>query len=124
MKAVVPCSRVVEAVASNLAGMAGPTSLSQSVVWELQRDYYERRASEAFAEVPHEVVDNPFVCAACARVVLGFLRDCARGGLDPSEPLYVVELGAGAGRFAHGFVRELGARLGRSCRSRCRRSCM
>ena len=44
-------------------------------------------------------------------MVVGFLRDCARGGLDPSEPLYVVELGAGAGRFAHGCVRELGERL-------------
>jgi hypothetical protein len=88
----------------------GPAPLSQSRVWNLQRDYYERTASEAFAEIPHQVVDNPFVAAAFARVVLGFLRDCARGGLDPSEPLYVVELGAGAGRFAHGFVRELAAR--------------
>ncbi len=86
-------------------------SLSQSPVWDLLRAYYERQASEAFAEVPHQVVDNPFVAAAYARVVLGFVRDVARGRLDPSEPLYVVELGAGAGRFAHGFVRELGARL-------------
>lgn len=86
-------------------------SLSRSSIWGLQRAYYAQRASQAFAEVPHQVVDNPFVAAAFARVVLGFLRDSARGGLDPSEPLYVVELGAGAGRFAHGFVRELGARL-------------
>jgi hypothetical protein len=89
----------------------GPVSLSQSPVWALQRAYYERRASEAFAEVPHQVVDNPFVAAAYARVVIGFLRDCARGRLERSEPLYVVELGAGAGRFAHGFRRELDARL-------------
>jgi hypothetical protein len=86
-------------------------SLSRSPIWDLQRAYYERRASGAFAEVPHQVVDNPFVAAAYARVVLGFLRDVARGGLDPSEPLFVVEVGAGAGRFAHGFVRELAARL-------------
>ena len=33
----------------------------------------------------------------------------ARGGLDLDEPLYVVELGAGPGRFAHGFRRELDA---------------
>ncbi len=86
-------------------------SLSRSSIWELQRAYYAQRASEAFAEVPHQVVDNPFVAAAYARVVLGFLRDWARGGLDPSEPLFIVELGAGAGRFAHRFVRELAARL-------------
>ncbi len=82
--------------------------LSQSPVWDLQRDYYERNATGAFAEIPHQAVDNPFVAAAYARVVIGYLRDCA---LDPAEPLYVVELGAGAGRFAHGLVRELGARM-------------
>ena len=86
-------------------------SLSQSRVWNLQRAYYERAGAEAFAEVPHQIVDNPYVARAFARVVVGFLRDWARGGLDPSEPLYVVELGAGAGRFAHGCVRELGERL-------------
>jgi hypothetical protein len=77
-------------------------------VWELQRAYYEREASEAFAQVPHQIVDNPYVSTAFARVVLGFWRDCA---LDPAEPLYVVELGAGAGRFAHGCVRALGERM-------------
>ncbi len=82
--------------------------LSQSPVWDLQRDYYERNATGAFAEIPHAAVDNPFVAAAYARVVIGYLRDCA---LDPAAPLYVVELGAGAGRFAHGLVRELGARM-------------
>jgi hypothetical protein len=82
--------------------------LSQSRLWELQRAYYEREASEAFAQVPHQIVDNPYVSRAFARVVLGFLRDCRP---DPDEPLYVVELGAGAGRFAHGFVRELSERM-------------
>jgi hypothetical protein len=80
-------------------------------VWELQRAYYEREASEAFAQVPHQIVDNPYVATAFARVVLGFWRDGARAGLDPSEPLYVIELGAGAGRFAHGCVRELAGRM-------------
>ena len=65
-------------------------------MWDLQRAYYEREASEAFAQVPHQIVDNPFVAATFARVVAGFLRDCARGPLDLTEPLYVVELGAGA----------------------------
>jgi hypothetical protein len=76
-------------------------------VWNLQRAFYEERASEAFAEIPHQAVDNPWVAAAYARVIVGFLRDST---LDPSQPLYVVELGAGAGRFAHGLARELGER--------------
>jgi tetratricopeptide (TPR) repeat protein len=84
--------------------------LSQSPVWQQQRAFYEDRASEAFAEIPHEAVDNPWVAAAYARVIAGFLRDQR---LDPAEPLYVLELGAGAGRFAHGLARELGERLRR-----------
>ena len=81
--------------------------LSQSPVWNLQRAFYEERASEAFAEIPHQAVDNPWVAAAYAKVIVGFLRDST---LDPSQPLYIVELGAGAGRFAHGLARELGER--------------
>ncbi len=88
-----------------------PAPLSQSRVWDLQRAYYEREATEAFAQVPHQIVDNPYVARAFARTIAGFVRDCARGGLDPSAPLYVVELGAGAGRFAHGCVHELAVRL-------------
>jgi tetratricopeptide (TPR) repeat protein len=86
-----------------------PVPLSQSPLWPMQRAHYEREATEAFATVPHQIVDNPFVAAAFARVVGGFYRDCARSALEESEPLYIVELGAGAGRFAHGFVRELAA---------------
>ncbi|MDA0181931.1 SAM-dependent methyltransferase [Solirubrobacter phytolaccae] len=89
--------------------MSEPKPVSEARVWDLQRAFYDGVTSEAFADVPHQAVDNPFVAAAYARVVVGFLRDCARGALDLTEPLYVVELGAGAGRFAHGFVRELAA---------------
>lgn len=80
--------------------------LSQSPIWTMQRAFYEQRAGEAFAEIPHEAVDNPWVAAAYARVIAGFARDV-------SEPLRIVELGAGAGRFAHGLRRELRERLDR-----------
>ena len=68
----------------------------------MQRAFYEQRAGEAFAEIPHEAVDNPWVAAAYARVIKGFARDMA-------APPTIVELGAGSGRFAHGLRRELGA---------------
>src|SRR6185436_14643420 len=75
--------------------------LSQSPVWHQQRAFYEDNASAAFAEIPHEAVDNPWVAAAYARVIEAFLRD------QPAERVQIVELGAGAGRFAHGLAREL-----------------
>jgi hypothetical protein len=75
--------------------------LSQSPIWDRQRAFYEQRGGDAFAEIPHEAVDNPWVAAAYARVIAGFARDV---GAQPT----VVELGAGAGRFAHNLRRELG----------------
>ena len=41
------------------------------------------------------------MAAAYARVIEAFMRD------QPAERVQIVELGAGAGRFAHGLAREL-----------------
>lgn len=80
--------------------------LSASILWELQRRYFDRAGPGAWAsgDVPHHATSNPAIAHAYAQVVLGFLRDTA---LDPAAPLYIVELGAGAGRFAFHFMRAL-----------------
>ena len=70
--------------------------LSQSPIWTLQRAFYEQRGGDAFAEIPHEAVDNPWVAAAYARVIRAF------------GPATILEFGAGPGRFAHSLRRELG----------------
>jgi tetratricopeptide (TPR) repeat protein len=59
--------------------------------------------------VPHYITSNPFMANAYARVVLGFLCDCQAGPapLVPDQPLYIVELGAGSGRFAFHFLKKL-----------------
>lgn len=45
--------------------------------------------------------------------MLGWLRDCA-GTLDPREPVYILELGCGSGRFGFLFFDRLLDLLGRS----------
>jgi hypothetical protein len=82
--------------------------LSRSVLWRLQRRFYERRGIAAWSEgvVPHHVTCNPSLARAYVRVVLGFVRDW-RDRLDPSQPLHVIELGAGSGRLAFHFLRQL-----------------
>ena len=83
--------------------------LSESPVWSAQRRFYERAGIEAWrtATVPHHVTSNVALATAYARVVLGFLRD----GPRPSrrEPLTIVELGAGSGRFTFLLLRALEA---------------
>jgi tetratricopeptide (TPR) repeat protein len=92
--------------------------LSQSILWQAQRDYFIRQGIEAWRQgvVPHYITSNPFIANAYARVVYGFLRDCQAGSppLDPGQPLYIVELGAGSGRFAFHFLKKFLAVFARS----------
>jgi tetratricopeptide (TPR) repeat protein len=89
--------------------------LSRSLLWTLQRRYFERAGIDAWrtATVPHHVTNNPALAHAYAQVFLGFLRDCVGAGPapGPSDPFTLVELGAGCGRFAFVFLRAFIAML-------------
>jgi hypothetical protein len=91
--------------------------LSRSVLWKLQRNYFERRGIDAWSKgaVPHHITSSPFIADAYARVIFGFLRDCHAGAngdaspstpLDYSQPVYIIELGSGPGRFAYLFLKK------------------
>ena len=81
--------------------------LSESLLWQLQRDYFEQYGIDAWRSgtVPHHITSSPFIADAYARVVMGFLRDCERS-LDHSQPVHIVELGSGSGRFAYLFLKK------------------
>src|SRR6185503_17993630 len=80
--------------------------LSKSVLWRLQRNYFERQGIEAWRSgtVPHHITSSPFIVDAYARVVMGFLRDWRT--LDHHQPVHLVELGSGSGRFAYSFLKK------------------
>jgi hypothetical protein len=97
--------------------------LSGSMLWRLQRDFYARHGVKAWSRglVPHYVTSNSFIAGAYAKVVLGFIRDWTLAGagsgsaaFDAGHPIYIIELGAGHGRFSHLFLRKLQELLGRS----------
>lgn len=90
-----------------------PCRLSSSVLWRLQRRYFERRGIAAWSEgeVPHQVTSSPRLAAAYCDAIAGWLRDW-QAVIDPAQPVYVVELGAGSGRLAFHVVRQLAARAG------------
>jgi tetratricopeptide (TPR) repeat protein len=95
----------------------GPEPLSRSLLWRLQRNFYDRAGVQAWTEgiVPHYITSNPWIADGYARVVLGWLRDgVAAGTIDPAEPVHVVELGCGPGRFGYLFLNRLLDLLGRS----------
>src|SRR4051794_36001344 len=84
------------------------TPLARSMVWHLQRTFYSDQGIEAWtrSRVPQSVTTSPIIAHAYARIVFGYLRDtrATRATLDPNEPVYLVELGAGSGRFAYRFL--------------------
>src|SRR5689334_710270 len=93
--------------------------LSQSVIWRLQSDYYAQRGLKAWTEgqVPSYITNNPFIAEIYAEIVTGFLGDCMepaqRESRPPSaeNPLRILELGAGTGKFSYLFLRKITALL-------------
>jgi hypothetical protein len=58
--------------------------------------------------VPSFITNNAFIARAYARLAVALMRDLLRtGALDARQPVHVIELGGGAGRFAYLFLRAL-----------------
>jgi tetratricopeptide (TPR) repeat protein len=91
--------------------------LSQSLIWRLQRDYYAQRGLEAWSQdlVPSYITNNPLIAEIHAQMVAAFIEDCqghaVRLPLSPENPLRILELGAGSGKFCFLFLRKLTALL-------------
>jgi tetratricopeptide (TPR) repeat protein len=98
--------------------------LSESILWELQRRFYDERGLGAWdsGPVPSYVTSNPYIAATYAQLVLQFLREAVSGRpgsdgknggitIDPSKPIYIVELAAGHGRFSFLFLKKFFALL-------------
>ncbi len=98
--------------------------LSDSMLWNLQRQYYDQRGLSAWASgaVPSYVTSNPYIANAYAQVVMAFLRDAAAAPpshngaclLKRDKPIYIVELAAGHGRFSFLFLKKLLSLLAQS----------
>ncbi len=85
-----------------------PVRFSESMIWDLQRKYFAGVGIEAWrqGQVPHYITSNPFIAKSYAAIVLAYFQDRDRLGLR-DEMTYLLELGAGSGRFAFHFLKEL-----------------
>ncbi|WP_339311667.1 tetratricopeptide repeat protein [Paenibacillus sp. FSL M7-0896] len=81
---------------------------SEAPIWELQRTYYEQLGLQAWAndQVPQYITSNPMIGTAYAEIIFGFLQDRAQKGFT-TEPVVVLELGAGVGRLAFHVLQQL-----------------
>jgi tetratricopeptide (TPR) repeat protein len=87
---------------------------SRSLLWGMSREFYDQKGLTAWDSgvVPSYVTSNAFIAQAYAHVVLQYLRDCAAAkkdgdcAIDPSKPIYIVELAAGHARFSYLFLKK------------------
>ncbi len=88
--------------------LAKQQRFSQSLLWDLQRDYFNRRGIDAWrtGEVPHYITSNPTIANSYAEIVLACWQD-QNHLVSSKQPLYICELGAGSGRFAFHFLTRL-----------------
>lgn len=84
------------------------TRLSKSPLWELQHAFFQNQGINAWVNhVPHYVTSNPFVAASYAHTTVRFIQDCLRqeSEIKNDEPFYIVEIGAGHGKFSFYFLK-------------------
>ena len=84
------------------------TLFSESLIWQLNRDYYQEAGIEAWSDgvVPHNMTSNSMVGKTYAELILGFLQDLASKG-QTTDTVYIIELGAGHGRLAFHILKHL-----------------
>ncbi|ACJ20411.1 hypothetical protein [Coxiella burnetii] len=85
------------------------TRMSQSLLWDFQRQYYYKQGPQAFAnQVPFYVTCNPFIANVYAELIFSFIRDWIKQHPQSVQsPFYVLELGAGSGRFSFYTIKRL-----------------
>jgi Putative S-adenosyl-L-methionine-dependent methyltransferase len=95
--------------------------VSSSPVWDMVRSYYKRMGIEAWhsAAVPNYITTNPFIASRYAKVIQEYFTDYSHPGKKYSskDPHYIIELGAGSGRFGYCFLKHFFSELQVSIRA-------
>lgn len=78
--------------------------LSHSILWRLHSTFYQQSGVMAWSRghVPHYITNNPTIAGVYARLVLDYLQNLTLP--SPQQPVFILELGGGSGRFAFYFL--------------------
>ncbi|ANQ09308.1 Uncharacterized protein PCOAH_00034700 [Plasmodium coatneyi] len=90
--------------------VASKEPLCDSVIWDLLQNYYRRAAINAWKEnvVPSFVTSNSKIAKDYARVIVNYMKDWFNSSeCDRNVPIYILEIGAGHGKFTYLILRAL-----------------
>ncbi len=84
------------------------TLFSESLIWQLNRDYYNEAGIKAWNTdiVPHHISSNSSVAKTYAEMILALLKDLALQKKS-KHVVYILELGSGHGRFGFHILKHL-----------------
>ncbi len=89
------------------------TSLSKSALWVKMQEYYNNIGPEAWQDelVPLQISSNKNLALAYANIIVAQVNDWhSQNPINTSEPFYILEIGAGHGKFSFyvlKFLKEL-----------------
>lgn len=80
---------------------------SESALWKFQEEAYKEYGPSAWSEkgIPFYLTSNPWTVDAYFNTVRGFIHDLIEKKVK--GPLYIIDLGAGSGRFGYLFLKAL-----------------
>lgn len=85
--------------------------LSECLLWQMQADYYANAGISAWeSSVPCYITNSAAIAETYAELIVSFLQDYY-AHLDLSEPVYVLELATGTGRFSFLVLKQLERKL-------------
>lgn len=76
---------------------------SNSKLWEYERSFFDDKGISAWESgvVPFYITSNPFIACSIAEVIIQYILDqISQGKLHKQEPVYIVEIGTGSGKFS------------------------
>lgn len=81
----------------------------KSKIWRIQKDYYESQGVDAWkGKVPFYVTSNPLIANKYADMIFSLISDGIKNrSFSLRKPIYILELGAGSGKFAYHLINEL-----------------
>lgn len=83
--------------------------LSQSCIWDIQKNYYVDKGIDAWSEsVPFYITSNAFIANQYAKVIVSFISDwVAKNPKSLNKPFPILELGAGTGQLSYYLCLEI-----------------
>lgn len=92
------------------------TALSKSILWRQMQAYYDQMGPELWEDdvVPLHITSNKYLARLYANLIIAQINDYLatnKTTLLPQEPFYILEIGAGHGKFSFYLLKMLTAAL-------------